>query len=417
MKKPLSSFIIVLFVLLISCSKENNDLGNNDKTFSQDLCGYYYNPPTIVNNALFIGTSHKLFEAPRNANFMFKLDADLNKVWEYALGTKEVRGSAALDSQGNIYFVVQENRAANDMSNSELYLYSITGDGLSLRWKQKVMGVGDVPDIGMLTPAISVDNKIYVGGDKLYAFDSDGNLQWEYPAAGSSKMNCMNAPIIDDNGNIYFGNLSSVVSLAPDGTERWSKEDWNESSGSCAFSYDYSKVYAPRGLSIHCFETATGNEIWNYTPQGAQGGFRATPAIDDLGNVYIGTKANEKSVLYAIKSDGTGLLWSNPMGADLYCSPALGNNRVLYIGSEYIDGKRFHAIDMATGDIIWSKQLASDITWSSPAISASGVVYVGCMPGEDEKGYVFGFPTDAGGLLHNAGSPRFHGSNANNGRR
>ncbi len=154
-----------------------------------------------------------------------------------------------------------------------------------------------------------------------------------------------------------------------------------------------------------------------------KGDFRATPAVDDEGNVYVGTKADRDGTFYAIKSDGT-LLWENHLGTDLYSSPALGDDRAIYIGSEstdktlsgYATGNlpRFHALDMATGATKWSVVFPGmgDVTWSSPALVAGGVIYVGSM-----NGNVYAIRSDATGLLPNAGSPRFHGGNASTGRR
>ncbi len=164
----------------------------------------------------------------------------------------------------------------------------------------------------------------------------------------------------------------------------------------------------------------SGAQIWEFSP-GGSGEFRATPAVDDADNVYLGNKDDQSSVLYAIKHDGT-LLWQREIGADLYSSPALGDDRTIYVGSEctppwsssplshFCD--RFHALDMATGAKKWSVQLDGDVNWSSPALSDAGVLYVGAM-----NGSVYAIRSDANRLLPNAGSPRFYEGNASTGRR
>ena len=78
--------------------------------------GYYYNPPTLVDNHIYIGTSSRSHEPPSDNNAFYKIDSDLQKVWEYSLGSNEVRGAAALDSQGNVYFVVEKGRESGDFS-------------------------------------------------------------------------------------------------------------------------------------------------------------------------------------------------------------------------------------------------------------------------------------------------------------
>jgi outer membrane protein assembly factor BamB len=348
-----------------------------------------------------------------NDNYFFKLNADLTKVWHYSLENKEVRGSAALDSYGNIYFVVEEGRQKVDNTNSKLYLYSVTNNGI-FRWSKKITEA--VLSVGMLNPAIAADNTIYVGGDKFYAFDTSGNIKWTH----GSDIYITNAPIIDTLGNIYINTYGAVISLNSNGILRWSFATTGEAASSPAFSVDYSKVYVAVESTLYCLQSNTGNKIWEFTPPGIGTGlFRATPAVDDSDNIYLGTKADNKSVFYAIKADGSGLLWKNEIGADLYSSPALGNDRVVYFGSEYIGwgGVRFHALDMATGNKEWTANLSNDITWSSAVIADGGILYIACMDFLGGGNAVYAFRTDATGLLQNAGSSRFHGGNSSTGRR
>ncbi|MEJ2050763.1 MAG: PQQ-binding-like beta-propeller repeat protein, partial [Calditrichota bacterium] len=159
--------------------------------------------------------------------------------------------------------------------------------------------------------------------------------------------------------------------------------------------------------------------VWALTPDGVSGVFRATPAVDEENNIYLGTKANKESVFYAIKADGSGLLWKNPVGADLYSSPALGADHILYVGSEWSsDGQiHLHALTLQTGTEVWSASLAADVTWCSPALTDNGLLYIGNMAGDEEGGTLYCLRTDSPGLLTAAGSPRFHEGNTSTGRR
>jgi outer membrane protein assembly factor BamB len=394
---------------------------------------YYYNSPTVVGGHVYIGTSRRLNDSPGPDNFFFRLDAGLKKVWEYPLGEGEVRGGATLDAEGRIYFVVEKGRKLGDASDATDELYCLSNDG-NLLWTFPITAgrydwQADANALGMFNPAVAEDGTVYVGGGKLYALRWSGagpvTVAWSFPAAGD--LDIKNAPIIDREGNVYFNGSGVLYSLRPgDGSMRWSfqgTDTWSESLSSPAFSFDEARVYSAMGRSVHCIDAATGSRIWSFTPPGVAGDFRATPAVDDEGNVYAATKANADSALYAIRADGT-LLWENRLGTDLYSSPALGNDRTLYVGSEstdktisgYASGDlpRFHAIDMATGATRWSVKLPGmgDVTWSSPALVEGGVVYVGSM-----NGNVYAIRSDATGLLPGAGSPRFHGGNASTGRR
>ena len=414
-------FLLLLScILLIGCGRGRGvDGGHNGGTterllysFSQGSAGFYYNPPTLVGNYIYIGTSRGFLYDVASDNYFFKLNLNLTKVWEYPLGNKEVRGGATLDGSGNIYFVIEEGRLKGDNSNSKLYLYSLDNNGV-FRWSKII--TSSVSSMGMPNPAIAADNTIYIGGDKFYALDTSGNEKWNY----GNNMTIMNAPIIDPNGNIYFSANGSVISLDQNGTERWTFATSGEFFSSPAFSVDYSKIFVAVENKVYSLETSTGNKVWEFTPTGMVGWFRATPAVDDNNNVYIGTKADNNSVFYAIKADGSGILWKNEIGADLYSSPALGNDNTVYVGSEFSGGSgiRFHALDMTTGNTKWSASLSADPTWSSPAISDKGTLYIASMDYLGTGGGVYAFRTDSTGLLPNAGSPRFHGGNSNTGRR
>jgi outer membrane protein assembly factor BamB len=408
--------LILLFLMSILIWSCVNDVDDNGGTadrqlysFSQGSVGFYYNPPTLVGNHIYIGTSRGFLYDVADNNYFFKLNLNLSKVWEFQLGNKEVRGGATLDKAGNIYLVVEEGRLKGDNSKSKLYLYSLDNNG-AYRWS--IIITSTVHFGGMSNPAIGYDNTIYAGGDRFYAYDTNGNLKWSY----GNNMTIMNAPIIDLDGNIYFSAMGSIISLNQNGTERWTFSTSGEFYSSAAFSTDYSKIFVGVGDKIYCLNSISGERFWEFAPSGIIGQFRATPAVDDKNNVYIGTKADDKSIFYAVKADGSGLIWKDEIGADLYSSPALGNDRTVYVGSEVSGGSRirFHALDMTTGNTKWSASLGADPTWSSSAISNDGTLYIASM---GSGGGVYAFRTESTGLLQNAGSPRFHGGNSNTGRR
>jgi outer membrane protein assembly factor BamB len=375
--------------------------------------GFYYGAPAVVGNAIYVGTARGVEYQRGTTNAFYKLSLSLAKQWEFSLGDKEVRGGAALDAAGNVYFAVEEGRFAGSSNPSFFWLYALDPNG-ALRWTKQIRRV--LPNVGMNNPAVAADNTIYIGGDKFYAFDAAGNTKWVYEEAAS--LLTMNAPIIDAAGNIYFSSSSAVYSLTPAGVRRWRVTTSGEYFSSPAFSVDYSKVFVAVENRVYCLRAGTGEIIWQFTPPGIAGVFRATPAVDDRDNVYLGTKADNQSVFYAIRADGSGILWQNPIGGDLYSSPAIGNDRVLYVGSEFgTAGKQLHALDLATGTERWNAVLRGDATWSSPAIADGGVLYIGSMDVNGTGAGFYAYRTDATGLLPGAGSARFHGSNANNGRR
>jgi outer membrane protein assembly factor BamB len=414
-------FIVIAF---LSCKKD--ELKPSDKLyiFSEGTIGFFLNPPTLVDNCIYIGTSRGDNKITSDHNAFFKFDSTLKEIWSYPLGKKEVRGAASLDSFGNVYFVVGEGIKLSP-DGYFIKLYSLDKNGF-FRWSKDLIGNPFVFH-GMSNPAVSADNQIYIGGNGIfYAFDINGKEIWKYTGCAQT---ILSAPVIDDEGNIYFTAMNEVISLDRLGAERWhfnSNEDiesYPDGSGlsSPAFSTDYSRLIVPQWKTIYCLGTDNGEIVWKYRVPWMVGDFRATPAVDDHDNIYIGNHGigDKTQSLFAIKSDGTGMLWYTKIGADLYSSPALGDDKVIYVGSEFSgdEGYTFHAIDMLTGEIIWSTVQRSDVTFSSPVISNSGIVYVGTMGNENGPGELIAFHSSSHGLLPNAGSPRFHGSNSSSGRK
>ncbi len=59
----------------------------------------------------------------------------------------------------------------------------------------------------------------------------------------------------------------------------------------------------------------------------------------------------------------------------------IGDSGIVYFGSEVdSNGKRFHALNAASGDVIWEIPMNQDITWSSPFIY-NNLIYIGTMGG------------------------------------
>ncbi|HRG87523.1 MAG TPA: PQQ-binding-like beta-propeller repeat protein [Chitinophagales bacterium] len=426
---------ILITILIVSgaegCNKDKLSVSDRQlHSFSEGQIGFSNNSATLVNGFIYIGTSRGAMYAAAGDNAFYKLDASLSKVWSYSLGNKEVMGTATLDGDGNIYFVMNEGKGAGDSFDS-LKLVSLTNDGV-FRWS-RLLWYYNLPFqfgwLGISCPAISTDDVIYAGGSHLFAFDKNGNELWRY-TADNGENPILATPVIDNGGNIFFRTGYSLISVDRNGNERW-KTNASLSAGGmsgAAFSTDYTKVYCTStdAKALLCINTANGSLLWKYTIIDMTGDFRNTPAVDDNNNIYFGThgeyREDKRPTLYAVKNDGSALLWKNNLGSDLYSSPTLGNDRLLYIGSEGHGNtgdneNRLHAIDMASGTILWSVQLGKDITWSSPAIADDGTLYIASMGYDGDAGGVYSFSTNSDGLLAGAGSPRFLLGNASTGRR
>lgn len=109
------------------------------------------------------------------------------------------------------------------------------------------------------------------------------------------------------------------------------------------------------GGRVHAFDLRTGNEVWHYDCLDPH--FRwlyGAPAIRD-GKVFVGS-----SKWFASLDAATGReIWHNDDGYDWissYCSPAVGEGKVLFGGNWLTIGKKRHgvyAMDIATGKRLW----------------------------------------------------------------
>lgn len=434
-KQIIISITVFAFVVtLISCEKDKKYDNNSDEEVTKSelqICefiapsgtGFSNGCPTIVEDFIYIGTSSNL---PNQSNFFYKLNLSLSKVWEYSLGSEQILGSPSLDSYGNIYFITDSARSGHISPSAKLKLYSLSNSG-SLRWTKMICGPSIVQ--GMKCVAISQDDVIYAPGDSLYAFDLNGTKKWTY-YNNYLPGGVQQAPIIDPNGNIYFSSYNNIYSINKNGTLNW-VYNTGENGGcksSCAFNVDYSSVIVPIDRTLYSIYTTDGNMNWKREFY-IDADFRSTPAIDENNFIYVCShgngSANDQSTVYKIKADGTDVIWEYNVGGDMYSSPTLGSDGVLYVGSEGHNKtgdvhNRLHAFKMDTGSKLWSAQLGNDVLWGSPTLANNGILYVSTMHVPNDITFpsgIFGFQTNGATLKTNCGSPTFQLSNAHNGRR
>ncbi|MFM7021635.1 MAG: PQQ-binding-like beta-propeller repeat protein [Flavobacteriales bacterium] len=417
-----------LILIAISCKKEktgddnsnsnsnnnNNNSGNNtfyiEHTFQPGNTGFDYNSPIIKDDFLYIGTSKKLFSDVSSDNAFYKFDLQLNVIWKYALDSSEVRGSAALDSDNNIYFTVQEGRKYGDMSQSKLYVYSLNNSG-TFRWKKLIASGSEIKDVGAYE--LAAGTHIYIQGNSFYAINrSNGNEAWRKDMTGG-----VSRPILDINGNIYLVNFGAFVSYDSTGTKRWSyipsdnfTENGDAFSNPSFASADQSKIVFFYDTWLYNINSADGSFNWKYNAP-FTGYQRGTPALDHEGNIYVGRKNhNNPSAFYKVNKNGNAVVWADSSFGEIYTCPVLANDSNVYFASELLNngpGKtpgwnRLHVLNINTGKIIWQADLGSDVGTSSPAMSNTGRIYAGTIGYEGSPSKLVCVKTSAGGTLAGA---------------
>lgn len=467
---------------------KNAITGNDEQKFNARVVktftppsgtAFKYASPLLYDEHIYIGTSERTGYdnapiADIHDNFFYKFDLDFNVVWQYPLQKKMVSGGAVMDSDHNLYFVTEllndkNNSNKKDQIFSTTTITSLTESG-TFRWEKPLSDVEDYWDHAYLTPAISADNIIYVGDDKFVAYDTNGNKLGQYPAENSGKkfISFSGGPVIDTASNVYFTSpepviptvqkdekgtsyvnrteiiraykfapkLASVTWSTVMGNEMMDNEGGNPNGGggqkasaiesSPSLGVDGKVLYGLAGCTISKIDTTSGKLLWSLKPPQASGHFNAVAAVDGSDNLYIGSKSNNESRLYGIKSDGT-VLWNHLVGADLYNSPILGDDNTVYVGSETVAGGKFHAINMQTGEQKWA--IGDDTEKKIPDFTHDGMllykgyVYVGVHSAVEGEGKDAAFvPTlykikvDADGYLAGSPWPRMYGGNTNSGR-
>ena len=129
---------------------------------------------------------------------------DGEMIWHYQTGYS-IRGSPSLAYDGTIY-----------VPSFDGYLYALHSNNGTFKWRAttgpKVAGAGC---------AIANDGTIYVGTEKLRAYNPNGTLKWESDVKGWVYGT---VPAISSDGTIYVSGGGCLVAVNPDGTIKWYKQ-------------------------------------------------------------------------------------------------------------------------------------------------------------------------------------------------
>ncbi|BBJ28851.1 PQQ-binding-like beta-propeller repeat protein [Athalassotoga saccharophila] len=218
------------------------------------------------------------------------------------------------------------------------------------------------------SPSIDATN------DMVFVGNNEGQLIYaSYPFTNYKTMMVsyyplISAPIIVD-GNVYvidnYGNIFKIneaemtktylVTVGTNGSGIWASPVTN---GINLFVGSDSGIFYAVNLN-------SGNILWQYKTAGP---IYASAAIGIDGDIYVGSDG-----LYSFSPDGT-LRWRDPLdGSQIYGSPVISQNGVVYIGT--IDGN-FYAINSKNGQILWSVNLNSEGGISSSALIGENAIYV-----------------------------------------
>jgi outer membrane protein assembly factor BamB len=315
----------------------------------------------------------------------------LQELWRYT-ALYNTYGSPVIDSQETIYFFSGD-------------LYAIHRNG-TLKWQYTPSGFGEsapaVDDNGMIyfgtgyssyrfyaiypngtqawsikanrvmaSPVISPDGTIIFPdshANKLVAMHPNGTKKWEFP----TNHVIYSTPAVGLDGTVYVGSHDQhIYAIHPNGTLKWSYKTGNWVHGSPSIATD-GTVYCGSGDGyLYAFNPDNGSIRWKL----AIGSSWGSSTIGPDGILYIGVWQKQ---FYAIHPNGT-ILWSfdTSPGKVWGSTAALSADGTLYFATadyEWTGGLEFFAL-WANGSLKWRRPLSS--TFSSPAIGADGIVYIG----------------------------------------
>ena len=250
-------------------------------------------------------------------------------------------------------------------------------------------------------PAVTTDGVYAVAGPAMYIYDRDLNLRDQFGLGGSAT----GAPRVGPDGTVWVpttlgmaritgaglpdilagGAATSPVAFTPSGGVVWATGD-----GLVAWfmSRDGMSVSAPEpipGVSLGMPAVGEDGTVfaggdngrlyalpfpfsdpirWTYNAGSAIVG---KPAVGPDGTVYFGT-ANGR--VYAVDHDGH-LLWQRQAGGSIAAGPALDSHH-LYVPS----GNSLYALQLGSGEILWSVDLGGSTGSDSTPAIANGAVYV-----------------------------------------
>ena len=236
-----------------------------------------------------------------------------SKKWEFLISA-QVCSSPAIDSAGTVYVGAEDNN-----------LYAINPDGTQ-KW---AFSTGNIVTG---SPAIGSDGTIYVGSSDFYfyAINMDGTMKWQVNIGQGG------TPSIGSDGTIYVNGDSTLYSINPNGTIKWSFQNTDYASFSSPIIGFNGTLYAGTGTfggKLYAINS-NGTKKWEF--QTGDSVF-SVPAISSDGTIYIGSFDDK---FYAINSDGTKK-WEFLIGDPVKSSPTIGSDGTVYIGSL---NNKFYAI-------------------------------------------------------------------------
>jgi photosystem II stability/assembly factor-like uncharacterized protein len=343
-------------------------------TLSDSLCsGIIDSVFWYVNNQL-AGTQHTLYYGfPQGTTFV-KLRIKNNQGFEDSASATVTRsifkimtdgpiiGGSSLIGDNELYTVATGDAVYKmDINGNILYSLSVGGDILS-------------------SCSIGFDTSVFMtsSNSNLYGFNKYGAPLWPCIPLGAP---AITTPAVDSIDNmLYVGVLNSnfFAINKVTGSVSWSYFADAPVRASSVISSDRKLVFISSKGTLYGFNLITlkSPPLPGWTLSLNDSVF-VSPAIDDLGNFYVGSKSGKLYKIRLNNGSPASIVWQVDLGSPITTSITIDAGRHIFVGTA---NSKLYCI-RETGTIKWSYTSKGAIQ-STPAISYYQTIYFGNDAGE-----------------------------------
>lgn len=285
-----------------------------------------------------------------NKTYAVKLTAT-NKLGSHSV-TKSVAITGIVpevSTNNNLLFI------ANNFAGTSQYIRAVDASNGTIKWSNSSYS-------GYIRGGITlVDNVLYFGDDQnFYAANaSNGSIKWKF----SLPQGMDNTPLVQ-NGVVYFGAKNNKIYAlnASDGSKKW---EFNTDAAINASPIIHNQVLyvgsmgsTEKGGTFYAVNVSNGSLKWQ---RGSYFGAMSTKAVAIGNNVYFGGTGGFHTL-----NNQTGDLVSHFYFKLIGSSPIISGN-ILY---SIVDGEKLSAINLSSGNAIWTYDLKtpSANNYSSPIL-------------------------------------------------
>ena len=284
-------------------------------------------PMISKDGTIYLGAGWQL-GGPLESGAFYALNPDGTIKWEYELNSFTLDYGDAIGLDGTIYFTASDG-----------YLYALNPDGTL---QLKTRGIQGFASTLANSIAFSPDGlTLYATGfwlKTLHAVNArDGSVIWSLVVMRDAFRNMGTAPTLDSYGNLYYQGYDSdakpfLFCINPDGSAKW-KSSIPAAGGQSDMVIDqFGNIYFG---NLYKFDPS-GKLVWKRNIKG----FSVTPLIcDSEGTIYF---CDYEGVIYAISNDGE-IKFIYDTNEYFQGGGAIGENGIMYFGTGS-DGQKLWAI-------------------------------------------------------------------------